>query len=116
MRALFLFLLSTSVFSVQNASAQPKSCATIERDVRDVTNKKDYRVKAFDTTGRGLADNYFIWDNGTTLKVKFLSGSPQLRNQIFQLAKEWELYANIKFQLVTTGDADIRVMPGKNVG
>ncbi len=68
---------------------------------------------AFDTTklkGRGLADNYFLWDNGKEIYVKFMSGSPALQKQIMTAAKEWEKYANIKFKQVTSGPAQIRIL------
>ncbi len=50
-----------------------------------------------------------LWDNGQTIKVKFLSGSTSLQNRIMEKARIWEQYANIKFQVVTSGDADIRI-------
>jgi hypothetical protein len=60
--------------------------------------------------GRGLADFFYLWDNGKTLKVKFLSGSPALRNKVFNMAKEWEQYANIHFELASDYEpAQIRV-------
>jgi len=59
---------------------------------------------------RGLADNFYLWDNGATLKVKFLSGSPAMRMKVFNMAKEWEQYANIHFELAGDYDpANIRV-------
>ena len=60
---------------------------------------------------RGLADNFYLWDNGKTLKVKFLSGSQQLRNKVFSMAKEWEAFANLKFELAGANEpAHIRIM------
>ena len=59
---------------------------------------------------RGLADNFYLWDNGKTLKVKFLSGSTALRNKVFNMAKEWEQYANLRFELANDYEpANIRV-------
>ncbi len=68
---------------------------------------------SFDTTklkGRGLADNYFLWDNGKEIYVKFMSGSPAMQKQIMAAAKEWEKYANLKFKQVTSGPAQIRIL------
>jgi len=70
------------------------------------------KAKVFieDTTpGRGLADNYYLWDNGKTLYVKFLSGSKQMQQKVKTIAKEWEKYANIKFEFVEVGASHIRV-------
>lgn len=59
--------------------------------------------------GRGLADNYYLWDNGKTIYVKFLSGSKLMQDKIKTIAKEWEKYANIKFQFVEVGASHIRI-------
>lgn len=60
---------------------------------------------------RAMADNYFLWDNGKTLNVKFINGggSQKLRSKIMTAAKEWEKYANITFNFVDYGDAQIRI-------
>lgn len=68
-------------------------------------------VKAFDTLtpARGLADLYYLWDNGSNLTVRFMGGSPAMRDKVKTYAKEWEQYANVTFNFVEYGDADIRV-------
>ncbi|RYY68194.1 MAG: hypothetical protein EOO13_12970, partial [Chitinophagaceae bacterium] len=98
-----------------NASAQHKGCSTVETGGNKI--KVNFHKNDSDSTkSRGLADNYFLWDLGSTIKVKFLSGSPELQNKIFNIAREWEKYANIKFMMVKTGDADIRVRIGSGNG
>jgi hypothetical protein len=70
-----------------------------------------YFTKKDTVPGRGLADWFYLWDKGATLKVKFLSGSPALRTKIFNMAKEWEQYANLRFELAGPNDpAHIRIM------
>lgn len=70
-------------------------------------------LNAIDTvTARGLSDQYYLWDNGATLRVKFLSGSKSLHKKIMAVVHEWEVYANIKFINVDSGDAEIRVFMG----
>ncbi len=109
-KVLLTALIAVSV-SMQ-AAAQHKGCNTIERSVRG-----NFHKYSSDTTkARGLADNYFLWDPGTVIKVKFLSGSKALQDKIKPLAKEWEKYANIKFDFITLGKADIRVFIGKDNG
>ncbi|RYF91674.1 MAG: hypothetical protein EOO03_00805 [Chitinophagaceae bacterium] len=95
-----------------NATAQHKGCNTIERSVRGNFHKNS----SDSTKARGLADNYFLWDPGAVIKVKFLSGSKALQEKIKPLAKEWEKYANIKFDFITFGKADIRVFIGNGNG
>lgn len=69
------------------------------------------KMNSFDTAAgsRGLVDPYYLWDNGATLKVRFLSGSPAMKEKVKAYAKEWEQYANITFDFVDYGDAEIRV-------
>ena len=78
-------------------------------------SKYSPNAQMFDTVkSRNVADNYLLWDNGETLKVKFLpgGGDPQLKETIKNLAKVWEQYANLKFDFVAddyTGPTNIRV-------
>lgn len=69
------------------------------------------KITSFDTSAgsRGLVDPYYLWNNGSTLKVRFLSGSPSMQEKVKSYAKEWEQYANLKFEFVDYGDADIRI-------
>jgi hypothetical protein len=50
-----------------------------------------------------------LWKNGRTLRVKFLGGSLETKERIIHIAKEWEQYANIKFELVREGKAEVRI-------
>ncbi len=59
-------------------------------------------------SGKAL-DKYRLWDNGQTITVTFLSGSDFLQDKVMEYAKQWELYANIKFQKVSSDDANIIV-------
>lgn len=76
--------------------------------------------KAIDTTSdRGVADNYLTWEPGQVIRVKFMpGGGPVLRNKVMTLAKEWEKYANIKFQFLSDNEpnTNVRVKLGKDLG
>lgn len=61
------------------------------------------------TNARGLADNYYLWDNGKTLYIRFLTGNPVQQDRIKNIIKQWELYANLHFEFVTTGSSHIRI-------
>ncbi len=111
MSKILLSALVVSCISLQ-VSAQHKGCSTIERSVRGNFHKNS----SDSTKARGLADNYFLWDPGTVIKVKFLSGSKALQDKIKPIVKEWEKYANVKFNFITTGDADVRVFIGDGNG
>lgn len=60
---------------------------------------------------RALANNYKLWDNGKVLYVKFLDKgvSQNLKYLIKKAAKEWEKYANLTFNFIEDGDAQIRI-------
>ena len=49
------------------------------------------------------------WDPGQTLRIKFLGGSPTMQQNVQNKAKDWLNYANINFEFVSDGDADIRI-------
>ncbi len=56
-----------------------------------------------------------MWGNGRTLRIRFLGGNDYLRRKVARYSKVWELHANLKFKIVATGEAEIRVsfMQGK---
>jgi hypothetical protein len=49
------------------------------------------------------------WGVGRTLRVRFLEGSTFVRTQVQRYAQVWSMWANIRFQFVENGDAEIRV-------
>lgn len=49
------------------------------------------------------------WANGQTLRVRFLDGDDYVRGKVMQYAPVWSQFANIRFQFVAAGDAEIRV-------
>lgn len=61
-------------------------------------------------SGKALLEDK-LWDNGSTLKVKFIddNASQSLQDRVMEQARKWEQYANIKFEVVTSGDSDIRI-------
>jgi hypothetical protein len=81
---------------------QIEGCATV---------KPVSPMKIITEKGRNLVDNYYLWDNGKTLNVAFLSGSPELQAIVKKVAKEWEQYANIHFNFVSASEpSNIRVL------
>ncbi|KUI72507.1 hypothetical protein VM1G_07813 [Cytospora mali] len=50
-----------------------------------------------------------MWKPGRTLRVKILNGSEKIRGKIQQYANVWTQYANITFEFVDSGDAELRV-------
>lgn len=50
-----------------------------------------------------------VWKPGITLRVKFLKGEPVVQKKVMKAALEWTKYANLRFEVVTEGDAELRV-------
>ncbi|MCV2486537.1 matrixin family metalloprotease [Flavobacterium sp. SH_e] len=49
------------------------------------------------------------WQTGQIIKIKFLDGNEMQREKAKKHASEWLNYANLKFEYVSTGYADIRI-------
>ena len=64
-------------------------------------------------TGRGrvraAVERMKLWENGRTLKVKFLDGNAALQAKVQAIAKEWERLANLRLEFVASGAAQIRI-------
>ncbi|HEY0066249.1 MAG TPA: hypothetical protein VGB46_02765 [Flavisolibacter sp.] len=50
-----------------------------------------------------------LWNNGKRLRVRFLGGDRYLHQNVMHHAKQWEKHANIYFDLVDSGPAEIRI-------
>jgi hypothetical protein len=83
---------------------QSQHCTTKEGLAREAKTKK------FDTTStRGLADNFYLWNVGATIKVGFINGTTEQQEKVMALAKEWEKHANIRFEKSDKGPSNVRV-------
>ena len=50
-----------------------------------------------------------FWQNGETLRVRFLNGDPRVQSRVAAIASEWSRYVNVKFAFVNEGESDIRI-------
>ncbi len=50
-----------------------------------------------------------MWENGITLRCRFLDGSQTQRQRVEEKAHLWEDHANITFDFVEEGEAEIRI-------
>ncbi|MBX2930455.1 MAG: hypothetical protein KF781_00755 [Chitinophagaceae bacterium] len=101
-----------------NSIAQVKTKKTASKDFLGCSTPDPIGSFAFDTAKptRGMADNNFLWDNGKSINVKILSGSKALKDKVKKYASEWMKYANIKFNFIEQGDAQIRIYMGDKKG
>ncbi|MEF2096414.1 M12 family metallopeptidase [Bacillus sp. CFBP9009] len=51
----------------------------------------------------------YRWENGRTIKVRFLNGEKAVQEKVEKYAHEWENYANIKFEFGNFNPAEIRI-------
>ncbi len=49
------------------------------------------------------------WKPGRTLRIRFLDGDPIVQHRVQQAAMPWTRHANIHFNFVDSGDAEIRI-------
>ena len=56
------------------------------------------------------------WPNGSTLRVRFLGGTPKQQDIVKQFAPQWSKYANLKFDFNNAPDAEIRISFVENDG
>jgi len=49
------------------------------------------------------------WPNGQHLRVRFLGGAPEIQAKVRHFAEAWHPYANVTFEVVDSGPAEIRV-------
>jgi len=58
---------------------------------------------------RAAVERLKLWENGRTLKVRFLDGNAAVQAKVQAIAKEWETLANLKLEFVASGTAQIRI-------
>jgi hypothetical protein len=64
------------------------------------------------TPGGPVAVTAKVWKTGMTLRMRFMGGSPALQKRVLDVASEWTKHANLRFQVVKKGDAELRVAFG----
>lgn len=113
-KIIFLLLILSNVAAFAQTKKRMPACNA---------GMGEYRATFFskvDTTkGRGMADFYRLWDNGDTIKIKFINGGSQMmRNKVIEYAKQWEQYANIKFLFLPDNApvTNVRVRLGTEFG
>lgn len=50
-----------------------------------------------------------LWENGRTIRCRFIDGNAAVQAKVEAIAKEWEAHANLTLQFVVSGASDIRI-------
>src|SRR5437870_2658760 len=62
---------------------------------------------------RPIADTALAWPVGSTLRVRFLNGTDAwgrtVRAAVQELGPQWSQYANVRFQFVDAGPAELTI-------
>ena len=58
---------------------------------------------------RAAVERFKLWQNGRTLRVRFLDGVASVQDRCARSPSEWEDVANLTLQFVTSGTAEIRI-------
>ena len=113
-KALFIALaLTASLYSCKKE--RPTQTEDLQKpELSSVNPLGDIKIcteRSLDgTTPRGAVLKSTKWAPGTTIKVSLNGSTAAIRAKVIQFAKEWEKYANIKFNFVTNDNtAKIRV-------
>ena len=71
------------------------------------------RIEALRSTATGrpraAVERFKLWENGRTLRVRFLDGVASVHERVREIAGEWEDVVNLALRFVTSGSADIRI-------
>lgn len=57
-----------------------------------------------------------FWDNGQTIRIKFLEGTQSQKEFVKKTCIEWLNYANLKFEFVESGESEVRIIFDENSG
>jgi hypothetical protein len=71
--------------------------------------EKLYSIKKVQPLTKAVSVNAKTWNSGDTVKIKFLNGSTQLQDAVKQVAATWLEYAWLKFEYVSSGNADVKI-------
>jgi hypothetical protein len=99
-------------FSSCNEDVYQESGTTNDEDTFYFYGVKEPDKSTTNTiTTKAVAQHSKIWNPGDVITVKFIETSlpSGYENIIKAAAAEWEVYANIEFKFVASGDADIRI-------
>lgn len=65
---------------------------------------------------RAISPLHKQWVNGSTIRIRFLSGTARQKDMVRDIAPEWTKYANLNFEFTDDPRAEIRVTFDENDG
>lgn len=108
MKKLFLLLTGILVFFV--SCNQNEDLIENEAIEKQIKTPRLYALKRSEMLTRSVANSDVLWENGQTIRVKFLNGTVSQHNLVKQYSIEWLEYANLEFEFVDENDdADVKI-------
>lgn len=98
-----LFITSAFFFASTPAFAQDENLDIFFEGNPEFAEEED----EFSTSSVVAKDK--LWENGQTLRIRFLSGTQDEVNAVARYASEWTQHANLTFEYVNSGPTDIRI-------
>lgn len=89
-----------------DAAGRPKVCQDRLPPGQKI---QPYSIESIEGRSQAIMPKGKVWPTGTRLRVKFLGGTPDQQELAIEQANWWTRTANLDFEVVTDGDADIRV-------
>ena len=100
--------------ALQNSLAKkflPESVKQLSQEERQIklVVEKERGSEGGKATARAQGDGLKLWSNGSTLRVRFLDGDAAVQDKVIQIAQEWTTYANLRLEVSSAPDAEVRV-------
>lgn len=91
------------------AEYHPSNSESLRKAVEErVDNLRVARMQGL-FVRRAVVEKFKLWENGRTLRIRFMDGDLTVIEKVRRIAKEWEEIVNLKFEWVSSGDAEIRI-------
>lgn len=109
------FIIVLSILAFLTSCNNEDESVGVNQRTNSLARQIDYvfAYKTKSNTGletRAGVNKRQLWENGDTIRVKFLNGSVAARNKVKEVSVEWSQYANIDFEYVGDNDeADVKV-------
>lgn len=105
MKKLLLLVILICLTSV-SSWGQIKMCLEKSRPTTKANLSNPKLGQSIVSAGKG---SNILWENGSTLKIKFIGGNDYVKGKVKKYATEWTNYVNLTFDFVETGYAHIRI-------
>lgn len=101
------------IWTFYNIVEQPHACLSVPLPPKTITPTCTNCEVGVSIEGL-VASTSRMWSTGSTLRVRMDGGSALVRSKVVRYANEWTRFANIHFNFIGSGDAEIIVTFGND--